>query len=259
MGRRMRDDELEAALRDVGRRLDHPSPAHMAVVVRERIHRAPARRARSRPLVPALATLLTLLVVVALALPGARATAEEFLRVRGIDIFRVPGVASALPSPALALPGDRTTLAEARRLAPFAVRAPSVSRLGAPDDVYVERTAGMERVTLVYGPRPGMPPSRLAGVSALVVELRGTVDAQLFGKAAGPGTRVEPVSVNGATGYWLEGQPHLFFYRDASGSVRDETLRLAGNTLLWEQGGVTLRLEAEIGRDEALEIAASFR
>ena len=38
-----------------------------------------------------------------------------------------------------------------------------------------------------------------------------------------------------------------------------ETLRLAENTLLWERGGVTYRLEAQVTRDEAIRIASSFR
>jgi len=51
----------------------------------------------------------------------------------------------------------------------------------------------------------------------------------------------------------------LFFYRDASGIIQTETLRLAGNTLIWEQDGVTFRLEAQVSREDALRIAASFR
>ena len=59
--------------------------------------------------------------------------------------------------------------------------------------------------------------------------------------------------------YWLEGTPHQFFYRDSAGNPSPETLRLAGNTLLWEQGAVTFRLEAQVSRDDALRIATSFR
>jgi uncharacterized protein DUF4367 len=34
-------------------------------------------------------------------------------------------------------------------------------------------------------------------------------------------------------------------------------VRLAGNTLLWERGALTLRLEADINEEEALKIARS--
>jgi hypothetical protein len=41
--------------------------------------------------------------------------------------------------------------------------------------------------------------------------------------------------------------------------VRNEELRLAGNTLLWVQGDLTLRLEIAGSREDALRIAGSMR
>jgi hypothetical protein len=257
----MRDDELETTLVDIGRRLRYPAASSVAARVRARIARPRTLRERwSLPaFAPAFATVALLLVVIALASPGVRAAADEFLRLRGIEIFPVPSVPAATGTPTLALPGERVTLDEARRRARFTVTVPTAPELGAPDDVYLESTATGDRVTLVYRVRAGVPVSKEAGVSALVVELRGALDEILLGKATGPGTRVEPVTVNGGRGFWLEGAPHQFFYRDPDGSVRPDTLRLAGNTLLWEQGGVTLRLEADLTRDQALRLASTFR
>ena len=124
------------------------------------------------------------------------------------------------------------------------------------DEIYVE-TAPV-RVTLVYRSRLGMPVTALPGISALVVQFRGTLDAPVLGKAIGPDTTIEPVALrNGTAAYWLAGQPHQFFYRDTAGGFQPETLRLAGNTLLWEAGGVTYRLEAQVTREEAIRIASS--
>lgn len=259
MTRPLHDDELEATLRDVGRRLAYPAPTRLADGVRARLRDPRPVRRGWRALVPAFATASLLLLVVVTATPGARAAADEFLRLRGIDIFRVQTLPTTGPSPHMAIPGERVSLAVARTRVAFRVRVPAGGRLGAPDDVYVEAAGTSERVTLVYRDRQGFPRSSVAGVSALVVQFSGSVDERLFAKAAGPGTRVEPVNVNGARGYWMVGEPHLFFYRDPSGGIRDETLRLAGNTLLWEQDGVTLRLEANVTKDEALAIASSFR
>lgn len=255
----MRDDELEATLRDVGQRLAYPEPTRLADAVRARLREPHPKTSGWRGLVPALVTAAFLVVVVTAGLPAARATADELLRLRGIAIFRVPGAPSSAPTADVAIPGERVTLAAAQARASFRVRVPAVADLGAPDDVYLDVSAAGERVTLVYRERRGIPRSSVAGVSALVVEFRGVVDEQLFAKAVGPGTRIERVNVNGGRGYWMEGEPHLFFYRDASGAIRDETLRLAGNTLLWEQDGITLRLEANVTKDEALAIASSFR
>ena len=49
----------------------------------------------------------------------------------------------------------------------------------------------------------------------------------------------------------------MFLYLAADGSVEEETLRLAGNTLIWTHGPFTYRLESALGRDEALALAES--
>jgi hypothetical protein len=261
MNERMRDDELETALRDIGERLDYPRPVGMAAAVRVRLREPRPKLAAWWPprLAPTLVTMALLAIVVALASPDARAAAGQFLHLRGIDIFPVPTVPASLPPLRITFTGQRTTLDDARRQVRFTMRVPSAPELGTPDDVFVESVGTSDRVSLVYRQRDGIPLSKGAGVSALVVEVKGTVDEILLGKATGPGTRIEAVMVNGAPGYWLEGEPHLFFYREPGGNVRDETLRLAGNTLVWVQDGVTIRLEAQISKTDALRIASTFR
>ena len=259
MTERMRDEELEAALRDIGAHLDYPRPVAMASAVQARL-RAPRRPTWRLSFAPALATAVVLAIVIALAIPDARAAAREFLHLRGIDIFPVSSLPATLPPPKVTFSGDRVTLDEARTRIRFAPRLPSDARLGAPDDVYVESVGNSDRLTLVYRQRAGIPVSAEAGVSAVVVEVRGTIDENLLlGKAATPGTTVEPVTVSGARGYWIEGATHLFFYRDANGNAVQDTMRLAGNTLVWEQGDVTMRLEAHVSKDEALRLGSSFR
>lgn len=263
----MRENELEAILVEIGERLASPRRP-LAAAVLARIERTPLPRRWSAPsLAPALATLAALLFVVALAIPGVRAAAREILHIGGIDIFPVPSLpasptastsASPSASPSLAIPGRRTTLAVAQAAVPFAIRVPTAAELGTADEIVLDTSSGPS-VSLVYATRPQVPASRLNGVAALVVELPGTVDPAFFGKLIGPGTTVTSVDVNGSPGYWLEGAPHQFFYRDSAGSIRDETLRLAGNTLIWVADGVTYRLEAQLSRADALRIAASFR
>jgi hypothetical protein len=259
MSEPMRDDELETALREIGQRLDYPRPTSMANAVRARLREPRATVRTHVAFAPALVTLALLAVVISLGSPDARAAAGEFLHLRGIDIFRVPSVPATLPPLQLSIAGERTTLDDARRRVRFTPRVPAAAELGAPDDVFIETVGTTDRLTLVYRQRPGIPVSAGAGVSALVVEARGTVDEALFAKATGPGTRIEPVNVNGGQGYWLEGAPHLFFYRDQNGNIVSDTLRLAGNTLVWVQDGVTIRLEAQVPKDQALQIAATFR
>ncbi len=261
----MPEHELEATLADLGERLAYPHPTRLGDAVRARLREPRAGRwwdALRSPryaFAPALATLVLILLVSLVAVPDVRAAADEFLRLRGIDIFRTAVTPSGPATSAAPLfPGERVTLEEARRRAPF-LRVPADARLGAPDQVYIDQTQAGDRVTLVYVSRAGIPASRVAGVSAVVVVFRGRVDEALFGKVATVGTRIDEVGIDGGRGFWLEGEPHQFFYRDTAGNPWPETLRLAGNTLLWEQGETTLRLEAQISRNDALRIAASFR
>ena len=265
----MSEHELEATLSDVGERLAYPRPTRLADAVRARLREPrPGRwwdmlRSPRRAFVPVFATLVVLALAVLVALPDARAAATEFLRLRGIVIFQAPAIAtpSATAVPRATFAGALVTLDEARRTADFTVRAPTDPSLGAPDQVYRGKSpnGAHDVITLVYISRAGIPVSREAGVSVLVGEFRGRIDETLFAKVAAAGTRIEDVTVNGDKGFWIEGEPHLFFYRDEAGNVWNETLRLAGNTLLWEQDGVTHRLEAQVTREEALRIAATFR
>ncbi len=269
--RRPSDEELGEDLARLGRAIDYPKPRDAWPVVRARIvghRRRPwwAVLAGPRlPLVPVALAVLAIVVGVFALSPDARSAAQEFLRLRGVEIFRAPQTPSPTPtrtagaSPAPLAPGERLTLAEARAAVSFAFLVPTDAALGDPDEVFVARTASTAQVYLIYRVRSGIPPSPQAGVSALVAALRGGVEEAIFGKVVGPGTKLEPVTVNGGRGFWLEGSPHQFFYRDPSGGIRDETLRLAGNTLLWEHGGVTYRLEANVSKGEAVRIAASFR
>jgi hypothetical protein len=265
----MREHELEATLTDIGDRLAYPRPTRLADGVRARLREPRTRRwwdvlrSPRYGFAPALATFALVVVVSLAAVPDVRAVADQFLRVRGIDIFRAPAIATpaATAVPRATFAGSLTTLDEARRRSDFTVRAPTDPRLGSPDQVYrgLTTTGQGDVITLVYADRVGIPASREPGVSVLIVEFRGRIDESLFGKVAGEGTRIQEVTVNGGKGFWIEGEPHLFFYRDQAGNVWSDTLRLAGNTLLWEQDGVTFRLEAQVTREDALRIAASFR
>jgi hypothetical protein len=54
-------------------------------------------------------------------------------------------------------------------------------------------------------------------------------------------------------------RPHVVLFRAADGTFHDYELRVTGNVLLWVDAGVTLRLEGELTKAEALALAASVR
>jgi len=64
--------------------------------------------------------------------------------------------------------------------------------------------------------------------------------------------------VAGSSGYWISGAPHQVVFVDASGDIRFETLRLSTNTLLINIRGTVVRIEGNLTKARALEIAASL-
>lgn len=275
---RMTDDQLALALSDLGTRIAWPPVPDVRTRVLARIdtpRRSDWWRAFWSPryaFAPAIVTIALALLAVLVFSPQARATATDILRLRGVEIFRGP-VPSPTPSPSRS-PGSIQTptpfpstglgvlvsLDEAKARAGFAVVMPSDPALGAPDQVYLRATPSSTAVSFVYTQRPGIPTSPQAGVAAIVTEFSGgTVDEQFFGKVIDPSTTVEKTAVNGQPGFWIQGTPHFFFYRPAGNpaAVEQETLRLAGNTLIWTQGDLLMRLEAQVDRATALRIAAS--
>jgi hypothetical protein len=151
-------------------------------------------------------------------------------------------------------------MADAQNQVSWKVMVPD--SLGQPDEVYVQLppdgpTQG--EVTLVYAARPGIRVSGETGVAVLITEARGAVDKNFFGKMLGPDTTIEPVSVAGHEGYWIAGSPHMFIFIDAAGQFRDETMRLATNTLLLDESRTVVRIEGNLTKAQALQIAASLR
>jgi hypothetical protein len=240
--------ELERSLVALGRELDVPEAPDVVPAVLARI--APRRRAswRSRrKLVLALAVLALALLGATLAIPEAR---SAFLRIFDIGGARIEVVDELPETPGLTplerTLGERVTLAEAERRRDFQLRGLDRE----PDGVYL----GLRRtVWFLYG-TPERPRLLLAQTPRHDVD-----EPALRKKLVEAGTSVELVDVDGARGAFLSGGPHFLFLVDATGDTIEDSARLAGNVLLWDQGGVAYRLEGDFGREEALRLARALR
>lgn len=230
---------LDAALRDLATVVEFPVvPALRAGVTSRLAGPTPGsgRWRLARPIL--LAAGLTLVVAataVALgwALPG----------------LRILPVASVPSAPTL---GSGLALGEAILLdeQPFAV-----ATLGQADAAYMSRDAGV--TTLVFAPRDGLPEID-DGIGLLAQGVEGTLDQSMVMKLVDEvGARVVPVSVDGADGFWISGPPHLVRYLDADGRERAEITRLAGDTLVWQDGETLYRLESALGLEATLRLAES--
>jgi hypothetical protein len=246
---------LELMLRDAGGQVDWPATPDLASAVAGRIAAAgpaapavprriglPARRLR-RPLALALAALLVLAAGAA-AIPGVREPVLDFLGLRSVKIERVPRPLPVVPGAKLGL-GQRTTLTAARPKLGFQPVAPS--GLGAPV-VWLDSFPEGGHLSLVY-----------RGGRVLFSEVRGRLLRQFLFKFVGPDARVDAIRVNGERGVWIHGQPHQYAYADATGDIHTDSVRFAGDVLLWRRGDLLLRLEGARSKAEALRIAGSAR
>ena len=211
-----------------------------------------SRRARGWRI--AVATAAAVAVAV-LAIPSSRATVGDWLGVGGTRIQVSPTTTTALQqSPDLQL-GPEVALADLRAEVGFNMPVPRLAGFEHPDEVHVARPPAGGEATLVYRARPDLPAAGPSGIGMLISAFRADIDPGYFNKTVGPESRVEPVTVQGLNGYWIEGAPHEFLYRDGAGNVVPESVRLAGNVLLWEMRGVTVRIESALPRDDVIRIA----
>jgi hypothetical protein len=232
--------ELELALTRLGRELDYPETPDLTGVVRRRLAEARPPRAWRRPVVIALAALLVVVAAV-MAVPQARSEILDWLGIGSVTIRHVddlPKVEKTTPDLEL---GSRSTLREARARVPFSVQLPTIQGFGDPQ-VYFRSGAG--QVSFLYGSteEPRLLISQLLSAGAI-------------DKLVGGGTTVETLSIGDARAVWLEGAGHVLYIP----GLGEEPQRLAGNTLIVQRAdNVTVRIEADVSKDEAVEIFRSM-
>jgi hypothetical protein len=243
--------ELERALLELGARLEFPPTPDLAGAVRTRLAEPRGwRRLLERRAVAIALAVLALGVATAFAVPPARTAILRWLGIEGARIRLVEKLPATPLERELRL-GERVTLAEAMERVGFRIRVPRGDGFNDPDAVYVSEAVPRGVVSFLYG-----SPKR---VRALLTQFVSEPGFPYIDKSAGPETSVESVRVDGGRGYWLEGRPHLFVFRNAYGQSQAGSLRLAGNTLVWQVGRLTLRLEGKLTKEQALRVAESLR
>jgi len=233
--------ELELALTHLGRELDYPETPDLTAPVRRGLAEERRPLAWRRPLVIALAALLVV-VGAAMAVPQARSQILDWLGIGSVTIRYVDELPKTEKTQDDLALGAQVSLAEAQEQAQFGVRVPTIAGLEDPD-VY-RGEAG--QVSFLYGSEdePRLLITQIIGAGAL---------EKLLQEGE---TTVELVRVGRAEGAWLEGGEHVLFFPSAG----PESQRLVGNTLLLQrEDGVTVRIEADIAKEEALRIYRSMR
>jgi hypothetical protein len=220
--------------------------------------------------------LLILLLAILFAVPGVRAEIVRFFQVGVVRIFPAVPTETVIPSlpqmpvtatqavilPSTATPqpsytpygpphevtiadmAGETTFEAAQARASFPIRLPDYpADLGAPDQVFLQEDSLM--VILVWTDRADPQKARLslheiASESILVGKFEPRV--------------IQETQVNGQYAVWVEG-PYLVELTNRSIEFRRT---VEGNTLIWEEQGITYRLETDQTLEEAVKIAESL-
>ncbi|HEX4734574.1 MAG TPA: hypothetical protein VH247_09195 [Thermoleophilaceae bacterium] len=240
---------LEQMLKATAAEIDWPATPHIEAAVVPRVEGArplqagdtapaPRRRIRfRRPLVIALAALL-LLAGSALAIPAVR----DWLGLSSVEVKRVPKPLPVFPGETLGL-GTRVTLDTARAKLGFRPVIPA--GLGAP--------------TVYYDPVPSGGQLGLAYPRGVVItEVQGHVGPYLQ-KFIPPGTTVDRLTIDGDRALWIHGALHQYAYVDKTGQMRTDSVRTAGDVLLWRHRDLLVRIEGARSKAQALAIARSAR
>jgi hypothetical protein len=127
------------------------------------------------------------------------------------------------------------------------------------DGLGIERRPGLE-VPSAPAPfeYPGPGDSKVVevdGRQVLVSTIEGGLGENLIHKVVGSSTSIVRVSIDGHPGLWIDGAPHNVFYETRDGKVVIE--RVAGDTLLWQDGVVLHRVEGFDDSDSAIAFAES--
>jgi hypothetical protein len=223
--------DLERDLVALGAVLDLPVERDLAPAVLARLHRH-KHTGRWRRAAGIAALVLVVGLAATMAVPDARTAVLRLLGIKGATVIRVDELPPAATAPTEF--GESVGIAEAERVVGF---RPLLVDGRDPDDVRIDRFSP-SFIILLYGE----PELRLR----LIQIVGGTIE-----KYALTEQRVERVKVAGRPGIWVEGR-HV-----VSGLFG--LPRLAGNVLLWEQDGLTLRLEGRFTKEQALDLARSVR
>lgn len=254
-----RNDALGKMLAESADQIEFPPTPDLVPAVIDRLEgeRRPRLDLRRWRTTYGVAAVVVVILAFVSLFPDARRAVADWLGVGGVRIDVVPEGDGSRPQGELDL-GEEVTIGAARQAVPFSVTLPSSGPFARPDLVFLDEDPGTPRVSFVYAPRPGIPPSEVTGTGAILTLMQGDVPIASVKKVVGPDTRVRATEIEGRPAYWIAGAPHEVHYLDEEGDPVRLSSRLAGNVLLWERANVTYRLEARFTFEEAIEVARSI-
>ncbi len=212
-----------------------------------------------------------------LAIPDARASVADWLGIGNVHVVRVRELPALTPTTTALTatnPAGPPTNAElatsldlrlesdldaaGKRIGIVAQR-PTLPGLAVPDLSASGPANVAPQIVQVWRASNELAPSKAVPAVAIILsQIRADIAGGAFQKLLPPNTSFTAVRVNGVTAWWITGDLHELTYFTRDGTAT-EPLRLAGDTLLWFDAGVTYRLESTLGRDRSIAFAESLR
>ena len=220
--------ELESELRALAAEIDWPETPSL------RLRLDPRRHAWRRPMLAAIAVAAVGLAA-AFAVPQSRGAILRFFSLGAVRVELVSKLPAAEERPLGADLGEIVSPAAAQQLLG---QAPLLPPLASSPPLH----ASGQIVSLLF---------EVQGAPVLLSEVN-TGSGVFLKKIAGSGT-VKWVQVGSEPGLWFAGQEHVVVFPQAPP-------RIAGHVLAWQEGKLTLRLEAaNLTLTEAEKIARKLR
>ena len=252
-------NDIDALLRSSAAAFSYPRTPNIAARVSAQLDTQPfqtsimarARALMSRPVLRvAVASLLVAVVAVAsaLAVPQSREALADLFGLSSvkIDVGPVEDPPPPVLSPrSFATP---TTLSSAQETVEFEIRLPAEDGVRLPPEaVYIQGIGGTMATVVILGYE-----SQDFDLyqSSIGFYGKGLPDADLARESA----------VRGMPAIWIDSGGHIARSLDAEGKLLIETERtVERGTLLWEEGGISYRLETGLSEGEAILLAESLR
>lgn len=247
-------NNVDALLRSTAAAFTYPRTPDIATRVRARLDSEPRTksiiaRVRAAISLPVLRVAAASLLIVAVAVGSALAipqTREALADLFGLSSVKIEvGPVEGPPPPVLSPRSfaSPATLSGAQEAVPFDIRLPSEDGVRIlPEAVYIQ---GVAIVILSYESQDFDLYQASSGFYG-----KGLPDADLARESA----------VHGQPAIWIGSGGHIARSLDADGRLLIETERtVERGTLLWEEGGISYRLETGLSEDEAILLAESLR
>ena len=217
-------------------------------------------------MVAAAAVVLVVVVAVVGLVPAARDEVASWLGIRGVTVETAvatsTSTSTSTPATTLAPMGRVEAglgegLVLGREVIDVEAAAgfePLYPALGRPNRQFVDDQG---RAWMLFRERVGLPATAVADVGMIVAQFPFDVPGvtKRVGGEAGSEDAEFVEFGDGFIGLWVPG-PHQLDVLEADGSIADG--RSAGNTLLWEQGELTMRIETALPLEAAIAIAETF-